>query len=207
MGEMDRRDSVAANLDVRERTPAPVGHLVTFRLGESLFGFDVRRVQSVNTLPPLTPVPHAPPAVQGCVNLRGQIHLVLDLKVLLGMGLTEMGPLTRLVVFKPDLGDPFGVLVDRVGDVVALPADRVEGRQADEVEGRAAAHGELVAGIGKLEGELLVLLDAGRLLAAVGREVVDFSPLSPRGRGVGGEGHSSPLSPGGRGVGGEGGGS
>jgi purine-binding chemotaxis protein CheW len=160
---------VTANLDVRDRIPPAVAHLVTFRLGESLFGFDVRLVQSVNTLPPLTPVPHAPPAVRGCVNLRGQIHLVLDLKSLLEMGTTEAGPLTRLVVFKPALGEPFGVLVDRVGDVVALPADRVEGRRAEEDES-GAAHGGLVAGIGKLEGELLVLLDASRLLPAAGHE-------------------------------------
>ncbi len=177
---------MTANLDVSDRTPALLGHLVAFRLGESLFGFDVRLVQSVNILPPLTPVPHAPPAVRGCVNLRGQIHLVLDLKSLLGMGSTEAGPWTRLVVFKPVLGDPFGVLVDRVGDVVALPADRVEGRPAEEGEA-----GGLVAGIGKLEGELLVLLDAGRLLPAVGGEVGGFSPSLPPGRGAEGEGGRS----------------
>jgi purine-binding chemotaxis protein CheW len=148
--------------------PVPAAQLVTFRLGEALYGIDVRLVQSVSTLPPLTPVPHAPPAVLGYVNLRGQVHLVLDLKSLLGLGETQTGPLTRLVLFKAALGDPFGVLVDRIGDVVVLPPDRVEGRQAagDEVD-EVPADGELVAGIGKLEGELVVLLDAGRLLARI----------------------------------------
>jgi purine-binding chemotaxis protein CheW len=176
------RQNVTANLEASDRAPALANHLVTFRLGEALFGFDVRLVQSVNVLPPLTPVPQAPPAVRGCVNLRGQIHLVVDLKCLLGLGSTEPGPATRLVVFKPALGDPFGVLVDRVGDVVALPADCVsQGRRA-EGDADGTDHGELVAGIGKLEEELLVVLDAGRLLAALGREVAGFSPLSPLGR-------------------------
>jgi purine-binding chemotaxis protein CheW len=162
-----------------------VSHLVTFRLGASLFGFDVRLVQSVHAPPPLTPVPHAPPAVRGCVNLRGQIHLVVDLKSLLRMGSTEPGPATRLVVFKAALGDPFGVLVDRIGDVIPLPADRIEGRRAEEDEG-GADHAGLVAGIGKLEEELLVVLDAGRLPAALECEVgASFSPLplGERGRG------------------------
>jgi purine-binding chemotaxis protein CheW len=148
---------------------APARHLATFRLGEALYGIDVRQVQSVSALPALTPVPHAPPAVRGLVNLRGQVYLVLDLKSLLGLGETQPGPLTRLVLFKSALGDPFGVLVDRVGDVVVLSPDRVEGRRSAGDDGdEAPADSELVAGVGKLEGELVVLLDAGRLLARIG---------------------------------------
>jgi purine-binding chemotaxis protein CheW len=142
-------------------------HLVTFRLGEALCGIDVRLVQSVAALPPVTPVPHAPPPVCGCANLRGQVFLVLDLKRLLGMGATEPGPAARLVLFKPALGDPFGVLVDRIGDVVPLPADRVEGEVGADAEVPDSGGG-LVAGIGKLEGELVFLLDAGRFLGHLG---------------------------------------
>jgi purine-binding chemotaxis protein CheW len=145
------------------------GHLVTFRLGEALYGIDVRLVQSVNVPPPLTPVPHAAAAVRGCANLRGQVYLVLDLRRLLGMGAWEPGPSGRLILFKPALGDPFGVLVDGVGDVVRLAADRVEGRRPAE-DGEDP--GGLVAGVGKLEGELVVLLDAGKFLAALGRPAV-----------------------------------
>jgi purine-binding chemotaxis protein CheW len=142
----------------------------TFRLGDALFGIDVRLVQSVNMLPPLTPVPHAPPAVSGCVNLRGQIHLVVDLKRLLGTGVTEPGPDTRLIVFKPALGDPFGILVDRIGDIVELRAEQVEARGNGQ---NGADAEELVRAVGKLDGELLIMLDARRLLPGVGRTRAD----------------------------------
>lgn len=151
-------------------TPALAGpeqSYCTFRLGDALFGVDVPLVQSVNLLPPLTPLPHAPPAVAGCVNLRGQIHLVLDLQQLLRTGATDLGPDTRLVVFKPALGDPFGVLIDRVGDIVALRADQIEER------GETAEADDLVRAVGKLDGELLVILDARRLLPAVARALAD----------------------------------
>jgi chemotaxis signal transduction protein len=140
----------------------------TFRLGDALFGIDVRLVQSVNMLPPLTPVPHAPPAVSGCVNLRGQINLVVDLKRLLGTGVTEPGPNTRLIVFKPALGDPFGILVDRIGDIVELRPDQVEQRGNGQTEAD-----ELVRAVGKLDGELLIMLDARLLLPGVERARAD----------------------------------
>jgi purine-binding chemotaxis protein CheW len=139
----------------------------TFRLGEALYGLDVRLVQSVNAPPPLTPVPHAPPVVRGYANLRSQIHLVLDLKRMLDLGPTELLPETRLVLFKPILGDPFGVLVDRVADIVQLPADRIEERRT--AESGLSQDDELVSGVGKLDGDLLLLLDARKLLPAVAK--------------------------------------
>ena len=140
----------------------------TFRLGDGLFGLDATLVQSVNLPPPLTPLPHAPPAVRGYANLRGQIHLVLDLKELLNLGPTEAGPDTRLVVFKAVLGDPFGVLIDCVGGVAALRPDQIESGQPAETDAPLCG---LVCGVGKPDGELLTLLDAGKLLPAVERSL------------------------------------
>jgi purine-binding chemotaxis protein CheW len=136
---------------------------VSFRLGGKLFGIDIRQVKEVSTPPPMTPVPLAPAAVRGYVNLRGHVHLVLDLNRVLGAGATELGPDTRLVLFKPALGDPFGVLVDRIGDIVSLHPDQVEAGDEED--------GGLVRGIGKLDGELLVLVDARRLLPFVERQL------------------------------------
>jgi purine-binding chemotaxis protein CheW len=137
--------------------------LCTFRLGDALFGIDVHLVKEVAALPYVTRIPQAPPAVFGCVNLRGQIHLVLDLKQLLGLGPTQEGPDTRLVLFKSVLGDPFGILADRIGDIVQLAEDQVEDHNSaaspDSLPGRG-----LVIQVGKLPGELLLILDGHKLL-------------------------------------------
>ena len=69
----------------------------TFRLGERLFGVDVLAVKEVNREMTFTAVPHAPAAVRGFANLRGQIHLVLDLRQLLGLPPAVVGPDSRLV--------------------------------------------------------------------------------------------------------------
>ncbi len=152
----------------------------TFRLGEDLYGLDVLLIREVALLAQITPVPHAPPGVLGCVNLRGQIHLALDLRQLLGRGQTVPGPEARLILFKSELGDPFGVLVERIGDIVEVPAEQVEDCGVlDDLEpngslpatihkGQAAPPEEtLVLGVARLRDELLLLLDARRLLGAL----------------------------------------
>jgi purine-binding chemotaxis protein CheW len=137
----------------------------TFRLAGRLFGVDVRAVKEVNTHTAVTPVPLALPPVVGLVNLRGQLHLVLDLRRLLGLGESAVTPDSRLVIFKPAVGEAFGVLADAVGDVVRLGAGQVE-RYAAADPARA---GGLLVGVGKTEGALMVLLDPYRLLEAVHR--------------------------------------
>jgi purine-binding chemotaxis protein CheW len=144
----------------------------TFRLAGNLFGFDIRAVREVNTQTACTPVPQAPPEVRGCVNLRGNIVLVLDLRRLLGMEPAPVTPDSRLVVFKPAVGESFGVLVDAVGDIATVHEDLTENRHPEETarveeETGARRAAELVRGIGKLEGELLVIVDPHKLLGAV----------------------------------------
>jgi purine-binding chemotaxis protein CheW len=82
------------------------------------------------------------------------------------LGAAAVTPDSRLVIFKPAVGESFGVLVDAVGDVVRLAADRTERYAADD----PARCGGLLTGVGKTDGDLLVIVDPYRLLEAVGRE-------------------------------------
>jgi purine-binding chemotaxis protein CheW len=151
----------------------------TFRLAGHLFGFDIRAVREVNTQTACTPVPQAPPVVRGCVNLRGNIVLVLDLRRLLGMDPAPVTPDSRLIVFKPAVGDSFGVLVDAVGDIATIGDDLTENWQPGEAlrveeETGARRAAELVTGIGKLDGELLVIVDPHKLLGTVATSVAEI---------------------------------
>lgn len=162
----------------------------TFRLGDQLFGVDVADVKEVNPETTLTRIHHAPPQVLGYVNLRGQIYLVLDLRRLLGLPAGPIGPESRLVIFKPRVGDALAGLVDRIGDIVAVQPSRIElrGPLRDAVEiqspnpeteeegpapmldgGLERVHtgGELIGGVAQLDEELLLILQAGQFLRVV----------------------------------------
>ena len=145
----------------------------TFWAAGRLLGVDILDVKEINMETNFTPVYHAPEQVRGYVNIRGQIYLILDLKMILGRGQAELLPTSRLVLFKPSVGDAFGVLVDRVGDVVEVDQDSIEDRRRNsqgsmpENAERRGTQDDLVEGVCKLQGVLLVVLNAYRLLKYV----------------------------------------
>ena len=159
--------------------PAPPGEeqpqrlFCTFRLGEQLFGVDVREVKEVNTETCFTRIHHAPPQVLGYVNLRGQIYLVLDLRQLLGLTAAQVGSDSRLLIFKPSVGEAVAGLVDRIGDIVTLENSQIErwnpGQDSDGLPG------DLIGGVAQLAEELLLVLTAGRFL-----QVIETAILEPR---------------------------
>ncbi len=144
--------------------------LCTFHLAGQLYGVDILDVKEVNPETGFTPVFHAPRMVRGFVNIRGRIHLVLDLRRILGFPEREVDHRSRLVLFKPTVGESFGVLVDGIGDVVEVDeADIESGVLADEdVPGiEDAEHGEITSGVCRLAERLLLIVNARNLLKTV----------------------------------------
>jgi purine-binding chemotaxis protein CheW len=140
----------------------------TFRVADRLYGTDIIKVKEITGETSFTPVFHAPPEVRGLVNIRGQINLVVDLRMLLGFEPAEVSASTRVVLFKPDVGEAFGLLVDSVGDVVPASESMIEWRR----EGAPApVHGgvceRLETGVCKLDKALLVIIDPAMALPSL----------------------------------------
>ena len=58
--------------------------LVTMIVDNQLFGIPILQVQDIVEASKITPVPLAPSAIAGVLNLRGRIVTVIDLRKLLG---------------------------------------------------------------------------------------------------------------------------
>lgn len=134
---------------------------VTFWIHDELFGVDILDVQEVTPLIDITPVFHAPDEVLGYVNIRGQIHLVLDMRVLMGHSKEEIGKESRIIIFKSKIAEPFGILIDKVGDVLEVSTDWIEPENRNINKDMKR---QLVSGVCKLKEQLLILLDARKLL-------------------------------------------
>jgi len=126
----------------------------TFFLEGYLFGVRVPQVQEVIRFQPMTPVPLAPPAVQGMINLRGQIVLAIDLRQRLSLGPRPPGDLPMNVVVKTDHGT-ISLLVDEIGDVIEVEQSSFES-PPETLRGSVRA---TILGVYKLEGRLLHVLD------------------------------------------------
>jgi purine-binding chemotaxis protein CheW len=136
------------------RFPVTGTQLVTFRLDGDLYGVEVRHVQEVLRSHRLTPVPLAPPAVAGLINLRGQVVTAIDLRERLGRPPRPEDSEAAAVVILVG-GEVMSLLVDSIADV--LPVDPLDFEPPpDTLERRSRG---LILGAYKLEGRLLLALD------------------------------------------------
>jgi len=148
----------------------------TFRLADRLFGVDILDVKEINPEIVFTPIFHAPKVVKGYVNIRGQIHLVIDMRLVLGYEPKAEDAMSRIVLFKQEVGPAFGVLVDCVGDVVTIEKNQIE--DSRHMGQKSKNHlqdvkKEITIGVCKLKNELLVILNAKKILATVNPKTIN----------------------------------
>ena len=132
---------------------------VTVTIGDHLFGLPIFRVQDVFVPDRLTRVPLAPPEVAGILNLRGRVVTAIDMRSRLDLGEQVKGqPVMAIgIEFK---GESYGLLVDAVGEVMALRNSACEPKPAN-LDPRLA---RVAAGVYRLESQLLVVLDVDSVL-------------------------------------------
>jgi len=145
--------SAGSNLD--ETTE---GYVTVVTAGQ-LFGLRLERVRDVFVPRRLSKVPLAPPEVAGVLNLRGRIVTAIDLRRRLGLPRRVDGS-TPIAVGIEERGELYGLIVDRVGDVLRLNRSTHEANPVNLDRSWA----QLCAGVHRLEHELMVVLDVDKVL-------------------------------------------
>ncbi len=145
----------------------------TFHAAERLYGVDVTQVREVSTQVAVTPVPQAPPIVRGLVNLRSRICLALDVRPALGLEPMDCAAESRLIVLHPRVADSLGLLVERGGDIVRVPADQIEQTTPSSADSPASPAASLapVVGVCKLDAELMMIVDPAILVGMLEKEL------------------------------------
>jgi purine-binding chemotaxis protein CheW len=132
---------------------------VTMTIADQLFGIPVLTVQDVLGSQRITRIPLAPPEVAGALNLRGRIVTAMDVRRRLDLPSREAGKSGMSVVVDHN-GELYSLIVDSVGEVLSLPNEAFERNPATlDPKWR-----EVSAGIYRLDGKLLVVLEVSRLL-------------------------------------------
>jgi purine-binding chemotaxis protein CheW len=132
----------------------------TFFVDGVHFGIDVVEVQEVLKYQEMTQVPLAPEEIRGLINLRGQIVTALDLRQRLSMPRRASDKKPMNVVIRSGDGH-VSLLVDEIGDVLEAEEALFEAAPAT-----LDAHTkELIRGVYKLDGRLLLILDTQKTLA------------------------------------------
>lgn len=144
------------------------GQFCTFFLDRYFLGVEVHRVQEVLRHQSMTRVPLAPPQIRGLINLRGQIVTAIDLRAQIGLPPREDGALPMNVVVHGEDGAQ-SLLVDEIDEVLTVSAATF----AHPPHNLGRRFRQLIRGVHKLDGRLLLLLDVDQVVraAACEREV------------------------------------
>jgi len=131
---------------------------ILFTLVGTTYAVRTRDVQHMEMVEEITPVPNAPPFVEGVVFSRGQVVPVLNLRARFGFERAAPDIRARLLIVQVS-GRTIGLLVDSARDFASITAEAVRPPQ----EALTGLNGSYLEGVAVLNDRIVLVLD----LAAV----------------------------------------
>ncbi len=155
MAHLEVEDDDWTELETKNR------HLVLM-VDDERYLISTSYVAEIIRLPEVTKIPDMPPYVVGVINQRGNVVLIMDLRVRLGRPAVEVGRRSVLVIVEKDQSR-VGVIADAVTDVVSVASDEIESVN-ESTNGR---ENHIVNGMVRREGHVDVVLNVERLFVKI----------------------------------------
>ncbi len=137
---------------------------VTIGIDDDLLAVPVEDVQEILEMSRIARLPNAPAAMLGMIDVRGQGHSIVDLRMRLGLPPAPVTPATRIVILNAGadgVRSGVGLVAERVYEVAELDEPRLEPPPIAVGAGPAIC----LAGVGRRRGRLVMVLDLARLLS------------------------------------------
>lgn len=139
--------------------------LLSFTLDDEVFAIEISRIREVLEFKGTTKVPRVPDFMRGVINLRGAVVPVIDLKKKFGLGSTDQGINTCVIIMEVNIGGDslvLGALADAVREVFDLETGNIEpppkiGTRLDTA---------FIKGMGKYGESFVILLDIDSIFTA-----------------------------------------
>jgi len=132
---------------------------LTFMLGDEEFGINIGYVTEIIGIQAITLVPELPEFVKGIINLRGQIIPVIDVRLRFQKPPIEYNDRTCIIVIQiRDLS--IGFIVDSVASCYKIPSSSVIPPPLVQQN----YHQKYISGIGKVQDEIVLILDCEKLV-------------------------------------------
>ncbi len=130
--------------------------LITFYLGDFIFGVPAEKVVEINKDLEITPVPLSEEYILGIMNLRGHIVTVMDLQKKIKLQ-GDLNYRLNLIIRKDN--ELLSFLVEKIGDIMEVPVSKLE-ETPDRIEGLDR---DYIENIYQLPDRLLLLLNVNKL--------------------------------------------
>lgn len=136
------------------------GKYLIFSLGNEYYGIEIKHVTEIIGIHTITEVPELPEYIRGIINLRGKIIPVMDVRLRFKKSFLEYNDRTCVIVVEIS-GVSIGLIVDRVSEVLAIPDQDIV--PPPDMH-RGGGSNRYIKGVGKVQGEVKLLLDCEKLL-------------------------------------------
>ena len=139
--------------------------MVTFHLGEELYGVNIMDVKEIVRLQNVRVIPNAPYYVEGIINLRGEIIPIIDLHKRVTIQSTNKSEDIEMeggfIILNID-GSKIGIIIDKVERVVTVKGEDVK----DPPQMLSGIGTEYIEGVVREETGYLILLNTRKLFNA-----------------------------------------
>ena len=163
MNQAQRHEEVVRIAD----TSGDENQYLTFQIGREMFAVGILHIREIIEYGSLTTVPMMPEFVRGVINLRGSVVPVIDLAARFGRGGSDINRRSCVVILEveclggnDDCLQEIGVIVDSVSEVLEIPVTEIEPAPSFGARIRA----DFIAGMGKVKGQFVILLDVQQVL-------------------------------------------
>ena len=137
---------------------------LTFLHSGEMYAVGILNVKEIIEYGNLTEIPMMPAFIRGVINLRGSVVPVVDLAARFGHEQSLVGKRTCIVIVEVRQGEDrhdLGIMVDAVSEVLEIPGSEIEPPPSFGAKIRA----DFIAGMGKVAGKFVILLDIQRVLS------------------------------------------
>ncbi|KAF2959802.1 MULTISPECIES: chemotaxis protein CheW [unclassified Thermotoga] len=145
--------------------------VVTFKLGNQVFGVDIMKVESIVEVERIVPVPETAEYIEGVMNLRGRIIPVVNLRKKFKMPDIDDKKKAKIIVsmVKDTL---IGFLVDDVSEVLTLTESDIE-QPPQNLAGKGKSY---ILGFAKVRDDIVIILNIEEVLTS--EELVEISNIN-----------------------------
>lgn len=160
MSESQRKDiNDDFDLEDDENEDTQEGKYLSFRIGGEVYGIEIRHVTEIVGIQKITEVPDMPQYMKGVINLRGNVIPVVDVRLRFHMQPRDYDDRTCVIVVNINEAS-IGLVVDAVKEVISILPDQIS-------PAPSVSKGEVtryIKGIGRFDGEVIILLAIDELL-------------------------------------------
>jgi len=146
--------------------------MIIFNINKEEFGVDISDVREIIHYTDVTKIPGTEDYIEGIINLRGKIVVIIDLAKKVGLQQTQHDIHTRVIVMEA-FGSTLGFIVDNCSEVLRLTGDAMH-PPPPIITSRI--NGEYVQNVGILGARMIIIMDLAKVVR--GDEMKHISSLT-----------------------------